>query len=123
MYFNNLRIVLTGTPPGQRSRKDVEAFLRQQGAYIENKINYGTDYLIYGRSNTVKYREAIDKGVKAITYNEYFDMVGSGKGPDRSELERAKLDAQAKRAISKGEKKLRSLRNELSVVQTSAAEW
>ncbi len=123
MNFSSLRIVLTGTPQGQKTRKDIESFLRQQGAFIENKISHSTDYLIYGRSNTVKYREAIDKGVKSITYDEYFDLVGSGKTPERSEREAAKERLALNLAMSKGEKNLKSLKQELSSVKTTAAEW
>lgn len=119
MDMNGKHVVLTGVPSGQRSRKDIEANLRRQGARIDNKISSITDLLIYGRSNTVKYRDAISRGIRVMTYDEFFNAPSGSVSNEATQDEAAKKEAAAKTR----KKKFTSLRKQLDNVQTASAGW
>lgn len=117
MNLKDKVFVLTGVPTGQRSRQNVEAELRKQGACVENRISARTDFLVYGRSNTVKYKQATDQGVNTLTYDEFFHLLSSSQEP----VQKKEVDRETLKEINR--EKFQSLMDDLGRVDTPSAGW
>ena len=122
MNFSGAKIVLTGTPQGKGgTRKHVEAELRARGAVIQSKIDFNTDMLVYGRADTVKYREAQSKGIRTVTYDELDDHLRTGKPLGQAMQEGSRQRHKQSQASQK--KAVKSLKSELSRIPSVSAGW
>jgi len=55
-------------------KEDFVAWMKQWG-WKHTKLTWQTDYLIYSREDTIKYKKAQMMNVPCITYKEALDMV------------------------------------------------
>ena len=72
--LKGLTLVFTGRM--KKVRKEMEADAKALGAWVDDKVNHNTDYLITGKNvGKVKTEAAEAKGVKVITVDQYEELV------------------------------------------------
>lgn len=81
------RFVFTGRGQGSTGmfveRGALAAELQRRGHDVYDRVEYGVDYLVASRTDTVKARAARDLGVQVITYAEMWAMLNGLAVPAR----------------------------------------
>ena len=75
--LSGLKIVVTGTISGF-SRADIEEYISDMGGEPQNSVTKKTDMLVVGdyKPGTKKLADAKKYGVRTVTEQEFFDMIG-----------------------------------------------
>ncbi len=76
--LNNLKFVLTGKDDvNSKSRKDIEQLIRNNGGCTTSVVSSTVDYVITNdiNSNTTKVKEAKNKKIKLMSYNEFYSII------------------------------------------------
>jgi len=76
--FSDKRVVLTGTM--SRPRGEIKEILENLGAKVSNSVSKKTDYVIVGEDPGSKYEKAKTLGVKILSEEEMWKMIGEGDG-------------------------------------------
>jgi DNA ligase (NAD+) len=72
--FSNKKVVLTGTM--KRPRREIKELLESLGAKVLNSVSRNVDYLIVGENPGSKLQKAKELGVKVISEDEMFNLIG-----------------------------------------------
>jgi len=74
-FFNNKRVVLTGTM--SKPRSEIKAILEELGAKVSSSVSKKTDFVIYGEDAGSKYNKAKELGVKLLSEKEMWERINS----------------------------------------------
>ena len=90
--LNGASFVITGTFTSY-SREELKEIIENNGGRYMSSISSKTDYLLAGdKVGSTKIKKSKELGVKVLTENEFFDMVGIVPPKKNNIIENTQLD-------------------------------